>query len=59
MENFRQMEAMIQKLQNFEFQKIGQLLCEKVPFRKSGHKIMLSLFGCMHLYVFVTINLHY
>ena len=36
-ENFMQLYA-VEKLQSFEVQKMGQILCaKKVPFCKSGH----------------------
>jgi len=37
-ENFRQMEALVQKLLRSEFQKMGRTLCvKKVSFHKSDH----------------------
>jgi len=38
MENSIKMEEIIQKLQSFEVQKMGQILCvKKVHFHKSGY----------------------
>ena len=38
MENYKQVLAVIQKLQSLKVEKMGQILCvKKVPFCKSGH----------------------
>ena len=44
MENFKQLYAMIQKLQSIKMQEMGQILfVKKVPFHKNSHIYQIKL----------------